>query len=178
MVHQNSTTVGRLDGKLEVGGYGTVHTLQGDQYGSAHAFQEGQYRIFAPSFNFNFIHNFTSQFSSVFTPSFNPNITTNLLHHNEYNVICLSSNNLECLHQVVTHPSTNIAKACLISQISWPQDTIAVIKVDVFLPMEIFKIKLYFRYIKMTKQRYKYSDNMMDIFQLLGNHYASSRINI
>ena len=28
----------------------------------------------------------------IFTPSFNFNITTNLLHPNEYNVICLSSN--------------------------------------------------------------------------------------
>ena len=36
----------------------------------------------------NFIHNFTSSFTS----SFCPNITTNWLHHNEYNVICLSCN--------------------------------------------------------------------------------------
>ena len=32
-----------------------------------------------------------------FTPSFHPNITTNLLHHNEYNVICLSSNSKQSL---------------------------------------------------------------------------------
>ena len=29
---------GRLDGKPEVGQYGTVHALLGDQYGSVHAF--------------------------------------------------------------------------------------------------------------------------------------------
>ena len=91
---------GRLDGKPEVGQYGTVHVLQGDQYGTVHALQEGQYGsihalqkgqygIFAPSFTPNFSHNFTLNFTSVFTPSFNPNITTNLSHHDKDNVICV-----------------------------------------------------------------------------------------
>ena len=30
-----------------------------------------------------------SHFTSVFTPSLNPNITTNVLHHNTGNVICV-----------------------------------------------------------------------------------------
>ena len=47
-------------------------------------FRKTNTRFVAPRFSPNFIHNFT--------PSFNPNITTNLLHHNKYNVICLSSN--------------------------------------------------------------------------------------
>ena len=44
------------------------------------------------------------------------------------------------------------------------QDTIDVIKVDVFLAMEISPNKLYFRYILMTKQHYRYSYHMIDIF--------------
>ena len=43
----------------------------------------------APSFTPNFTHNFTSNFTSVFSPSFNPNTTTNLLHHNKGNRICI-----------------------------------------------------------------------------------------
>ena len=43
------------------------------------------------------------------------------------------------------------------------QDTIDAIKVDVFLPMEISLIKLYFRYILMIKQNFAYSYDTMDI---------------
>ena len=45
------------------------------------------------------------------------------------------------------------------------QDNIDVIKVDVFLPMEMSKKKIVFRYILMTKQHYRYSYDMIDIFR-------------
>ena len=48
-------------------------------------FKKANTELFFPSF-------FTCKFTSVFTTSFNSNITTNLLHHHEYIVICLSSN--------------------------------------------------------------------------------------
>ena len=128
---------------LQEGQYGSVHSHQEGQYGSVHALQEGQYGIFAPSFTPNFTHNFTSNFTSVFTSSFNPNLTTNLLHHDKGNEICVSDvvffsaakqlayssqpmepagkdQHLECLHQSITYPSTNIDKPCLTLQISWP----------------------------------------------------------
>ena len=47
---------------------------------------------FCSHLNSQLYSQFHFQVKFCFTASFNPNITTNLLHHNEYNVICLSSN--------------------------------------------------------------------------------------
>ena len=69
----------------------SMHFRQANTDLSMH-FRKTNTEIFAPRVTPNFIHNFTSMFTSVFTPTFNPNITTILLHHNEYNVSCLSSN--------------------------------------------------------------------------------------
>ena len=59
------------------------------------------------------------------------------------------------------------------------QDTINVKKVDAFLTYEnVMYLKLYFRYITMTKQHYRYFYDTIDIFQKLIHYYAFSNINI
>ena len=58
------------------------------------------------------------------------------------------------------------------------QDTNNVIKVNVFLTMEISLNKFDFRYIPITKEHYRYSYDTIDIFQKLSDYYASSNVNI
>ena len=82
MVHWNSPTVeikwGQMDGKPEVGQYGTVHETNTDP--SMHfrkANTEFVRPVLLPTLNF----------TSKFTPSLIPNITIKLLHHDKCNII-------------------------------------------------------------------------------------------